>query len=321
VKAMVHTEYGTPEVLRLEDVEQPVPDKDEVLIRVRAAGVNWADHALLTGVPWMVRLGSGIRRPRNGIRGTDVAGVVEAVGADVTRFGLGDGVLGWCKGAFAEYVCAPEADLVSKPENIAFEQAAAVPMAGMVALQALRDIGDVQAGEKVLIVGASGGIGSFAVQIAKAMGAEVTGVSSTPNADLVRSIGADHVIDYTKADFTEGSERYDFILDMSDTHSLAERRRVMTPDGVLIPNSGRGGRWAGSLRRIVAARLFSPFVSQTLRPFLSMPKRDDLLELTELIASGDVTPVVGRTHPLAGVGDAMTEVASGHARGKTVIVV
>jgi NADPH:quinone reductase-like Zn-dependent oxidoreductase len=191
----------------------------------------------------------------------------------------------------------------------------------MVALQALRDIGDVQAGEKVLIVGASGGIGSFAVQIAKAMGAEVTGVSSTPNADLVRSIGADHVIDYTKADFTEGSERYDFILDMADTHSLAERRRVMTPDGVLIPNSGRGGRWAGSLRRIVAARLFSPFVSQTLRPFLSMPKRDDLLELTELIASGDVTPVVGRTHPLAGVGDAMTEVASGHARGKTVIVV
>lgn len=321
MKAVVHHEYGSPDVLGLEEVTQPTPGDSEVLVRVRAVGVNWADYSILTGVPYMVRLGFGLRHPRDGIRGTDVSGVVERVGSEVVEFQPGDEVFGWGKGAFAEFVAIPEDHLVSKPPGIIHEQAAAVPMAGMVALQALRDIGRVTAGQKVLVVGASGGIGTFAVQIAKAMGAEVTGVCSTDNLDLVQSIGADHVIDYTKQDFTEQDERYDFILDIADNHSFSARRRVLTSNGVLVPNSGEGGRLVGSLGRILAARLLSPFVSQRLHPFLSLSKRDDLVALKELIEAGDVVPVVGRTYPLIEAAAALDYVGHRHSRGKTVVIV
>lgn len=230
--------------------------------------------------------------------------MIEAVGPKVAEFHPGDEVFGWCKGAFAEYVCVSEAKLASKPHDMTFEQAAAVPMAGMVALQALRDIGDVQPGQKVLVVGASGGIGSFAVQIAKTMGAEVTGVCSTKNVDLVRSVGADEVTDYKQRDFTTGEARYDVILDIGDKHFIAARRRVLAPRGVLIPNPGEGGRLGGSLGRIIAARILSRFISQRLRPFLSMPNREDLLALRDLMESGQVTPFVGRTYPLVETADA-----------------
>ncbi len=322
MKAMINREYGLPrEVLREGDVERPTPGTGEVLLRVRAAGVNWADFSLVRGVPWMLRLGFGLRHPRKRVRGSDVAGVVEAVGDGVVDLAVGDDVLGWCEGAFAEYVCVPEGQLVPKPARIGFEQAAAVPMAGMVALQAMRDVGKVTAGDRVLVNGASGGIGTFAVQVAKALGAEVTGVCSTDNVELVRSCGADRVIDYTEVDFTEEDERYDCILDIADNRSLAARRRVLAPEGTLIPNSGEGGRLAGSLGRIVTARVVSLFVRQRLLPFLSLPKRADLLALTELIEAGDLTPMVGRTFTLAETGDALEYVGHRHARGKTVVTV
>jgi NADPH:quinone reductase-like Zn-dependent oxidoreductase len=322
MKAMVHTEYGEPtEVLAPAVTDRPVPEKGEVLIRVHAAGVNWADWALVRGVPLMVRLGYGLRRPRRTIRGSDVAGVVEQAGEGVEHLAVGDEVFGWCEGAFAEYACAPEGNLVPKPAGITFAQAAAVPMAGMVALQALRDVGEVRAGQRVLVNGASGGIGTFAVQVAKAFGAEVTGVCSTDNVELVRAVGADHVHDYTKVDFTLEDERYDCILDIADNRSLAARRRVLTAHGTLIPNSGEGGRLAGSLGRIVAARVVSLFVRQRLHPFLSMPKRADLVTLAELIDAGDVTPVVGRTFTLAEAGDALDHVGRRHAHGKTVLTI
>lgn len=321
MKAVVHHVYGTPDDLRLEDVEMPAPGADEVLLRVRAVGINWADYSILTGIPYMVRLGFGLRRPRRGIRGTDVAGEVEAVGSKVIELTPGDHVFGWCGGSLAEYACAPEGNLVSKPERLTFEEAAATPMAGLVALQALRDVGDVQPGQEVLVVGASGGIGTFAVQIAKAMGAKVTGVCSTRNMDLVASLGASRVIDYTRQDFTEGEDRYDFILDIADNHSLADRRRVLTPNGTLVPNSGEGGRWVGSLGRIIGARLLSPFVPQRLHPFLSTYKREDLISLRELMDSGDVTPVVGKTYSLTDAAEAMQLVGARHSVGKTVVTV
>ena len=322
MKAMVHKEYGAPaEVMQLAETEQPVPGKDEVLIRVRAAGVNWADWALACGVPMMVRLGYGLRRPRKQVRGSDVAGVVERVGDDVTRLTVGDEVFGWCEGAFAECACAPEDHLVPKPAAITFEQAAAVPMAGMVALQAMRDIAKLRPGQKVLVNGASGGIGLFAVQVAKALGAEVTGVCSTPHVDLVRSLGADRVIDYTETDFTEEDERYDAILDIADNRSLAARRQVLTPEGTLIPNSGEGGRLGGSLSRIVSARLASLVIRQDLHPFLSLPKHEDLMALAGMIETGDITPVVGKTFSLAEAGDALEYARRRHAGGKTVITV
>jgi NADPH:quinone reductase-like Zn-dependent oxidoreductase len=272
-------------------------------------------------VPFMVRLGFGLRHPKEGIRGTDISGEAEAVGSAVQGLAPGDEVFGWCTGGLAEYVAVPGSNLVRKPSGISFEGAAAVPMAGMVALQALRDLGQVQSGQRVLIVGASGGIGTFAVQIAKAMSAHVTGVCSTDNLDLVRSIGADAVIDYTKQDFTDMDERYDFILDIADTHSLSARRRVLTRHGVLVPNSGEGGRLVGSLGRIVGARLLSVFVSQRLHPFLSRWKREDLVALAELIESGRVVPVVGSTYPLVDAGAALDVVGRRHSRGKTVVVV
>jgi NADPH:quinone reductase-like Zn-dependent oxidoreductase len=320
MKAMVHTRYGTPEVMELQDVPEPTPSSDEVLLEVRAAGVNWADFSMVRGMPYLMRLGYGLRRPRSGLRGSDVAGVVSAVGDNVTEFSIGDDVFGWCKGAFAEYACAKESNLTRKPADLTFEEAAATPMAGMVALQALRDMADLKPGQKVLINGASGGIGSFAVQIAKAMGAEVTGVCSTQNTDMVQDLGADHVIDYTTTDFTKGDKKYDVILDIADRHSIAERRRVMTEGGTLIPNSGRGGPWFGSVGRIIGARLLSPFVSQRLKPFLSLGKKADLETLVWMIEAGQVSPVVGRTFSLSEAAAAVAYVGDGHVSGKAVIV-
>lgn len=322
MKAAVQHEYGPPEeVVTLEDVAVPTIEDEEVLVRVRAAGTNWADWSMTRGMPYVMRLGYGLRVPRQGVRGTDVAGTVERTGREVSRFRQGDEVFGWCIGAFAEYVSVPQDQLVPKPDGITFEQAAGVPLAGCVALQAVRDVAGIQPGDKVLVNGASGGIGSFTVQIAKALGAEVTGVCSTPNLDLVRSIGADRVIDYTREDYTEGAERYDLILDMADNHTLADRRRVLSRKGTLIPNSGGGGPWIGSLGRISKAWVVSPFVSQKLRPFLSLAKQGDLLVLSELIDKGDVTPVVGNTFPLASAGAAIRKAGSGHARGKVIVTV
>ncbi|MDH3730165.1 MAG: NAD(P)-dependent alcohol dehydrogenase [Acidimicrobiia bacterium] len=322
MRAVVHDEFGPPqEVLELRDISKPSIKDDEVLIRVRAAAANWADWSNTMGQPYVVRPLYGLRRPRSGVRGTDVAGTVEAVGERVDQLQAGDDVLGWGTGAFAEYVAGKAGNFVPKPTSISFEQAAAVPMAGLVALQAVRDIGKVQTGHKVLINGASGGIGTMTVQIAKAFGAEVTGVCSTPNVDMVGSIGADHVIDYTVEDYTESGLRYDLILDIADNHSLAANRRALTPNGTLIPNSGEGGRWFGSIGRIIKARIVSPFVSHKLRPFLSMPKREDLLALTELIDAGEVTPVIDTAYELGETPQAVGHVGTRHAQGKVVITI
>jgi NADPH:quinone reductase-like Zn-dependent oxidoreductase len=323
MKAVVQARYGRPEdVLAVGDLPDPRPGPGEVLVRVSTAGVNWADCALTRGVPYMLRAGYGLREPRNPVRGTDVAGTVEAVGDGVTDVRKGDEVFGSCAGAFAELAVAREQDVVGKPTTISFEEAAGATMAGLVALQALRDVGHVSPGQRVLVNGASGGIGTFAVQIAKALGAEVTGVCSRPHVGLVASIGADHVIDYTREDFTRSSTRtYDVILDMVDDRSLAERRRAMTPHGTLIPNSGAGNRWIGSLGRIVWARMASLVVRQSFRPFLSTQKRADLLALRQLLDDGVVRPIVGETHPLDEAPRAVTVAGGGHATGKTVISV
>jgi NADPH:quinone reductase-like Zn-dependent oxidoreductase len=319
---MVQDNYGSEETLELREVDKPAIREREVLIRVRAAGVNPADWAIMSGLPYIARPVYGLRRPGFGVRGTDVAGVVEAMGASVTRFRSGDEVFGWGHGSFAEYASAKEDGLELKPANITFEQAAAVPMAGMVALQAVRDHGKVRSGHRVLINGASGGIGTFAVQIAKSLGAEVTGVCSTRNVDLVRSIGADHVIDYSKEDFTESGERYDFILDNVANHSLSRLRRALTPTGTLVPNAGRfDNRWFAGAGRVIAANVLSPFVSQTLRPFLVSQNHGDLRVLKELIDAGKVTPVVGRAYSLRETREAMNQVGQGHARGKIAITV
>jgi NADPH:quinone reductase-like Zn-dependent oxidoreductase len=262
----------------------------------------------------------GLRKPKNGVRGTDVAGEVEAIGTSVTRFRPGDEVFGWCNGSFAEYAATSEDALALKPANLTFEQAAAVPESGQVALQALRDLGKLRPGQKVLINGASGGTGTFAVQIAKSLGADVTGVCSTRNVDLVRSIGADHVIDYTREDFTQKGQRYDFILDNVGKHSLSSLRRALTPAGILVPNSGGfDNRWFASGGRVISANVLSLFVRQTLRTFLMRRKQDDLVILKESIEAGKITPVIGRTYPLNETPQAIVQVGGGHTRGKVVI--
>ena len=322
MKAVVQARYGRPEdVLAVGDLPVPTPGTGEVRIRVRAAGVNWADRAVTRGVPYMLRAGYGLSHPRNPVRGTDVAGTVEAVGSGVTDLHEGDEVFGTCTGAFAEQAVAKHDDVIVKPTTISLEEVAGVPMAGLVALQALRDVGRVEPGQRVLVNGASGGIGTLAVQIARTLGAEVTGVCSTPHLDLVSSIGADHVIDYTRVDYTRSGQRYDVILDMADDRSLADRRRALTPSGTLIPNSGAGNRWIGSLGRIVMARMASAVVSQSFRPFLSTPKRDDLLALRRLLEDGSIRPIVGETHPLEAASTAVERAGGGHATGKVVIVV
>jgi NADPH:quinone reductase-like Zn-dependent oxidoreductase len=325
MKAILQDEYGSAAVLETRDIDRPEIGDDQVLVRVRAAGVNPADWAVMNGLPYIARPVYGLRKPKNAVRGTDVAGTVEAVGTGVTRFRTSDEVFGWCSGlggAFAEYAAVSEDALAPKPANLSFEQAAAVPMAGLVALQALRDHGGVRAGQKVLINGASGGIGTFAVQIAKALGAEVTGVCSTRNVEMVRSIGADHVIDYTREDFTQGDERYDFILDNVANHSLSDLRGALTPTGTLVPNGGGfDHQWIASGARVVSAHLLNLFVSQRLRPFLVSPKSEDLVILKELIEAGKVMPVIDRTYPLSEASEAIDHVGGGHARGKLAVTV
>jgi len=324
MKAMVHDVYGPPEVLALREIDRPPFGDDQVLVRVRAASVNPPDWAGVHGVPYIVRAAFGLRRPRNGVRGTDLAGTVEAVGRSVTRLHVGDDVFGrGASGTFAEYAAAPAQHLVPKPASVTFEQAAAVPMSGLTALQALRDAGQLKPGQKVLIVGAGGGIGTFAVQIARSTGAEVTGVCSTSKVDLVRSLGAHHVIDYTREDFTQGAGRYELVLDNVLQHPLSRLLRVVNPKGTLVPNGGQfHKRWIASTGvLLVQAPILSLFVSQRIRTCNESPGQADLLVLKELLESGKVAPVVGRTYPLSRTADAIRHFGEGHARGKIVITV
>jgi NADPH:quinone reductase-like Zn-dependent oxidoreductase len=322
VKAIVQDVYGSADVLELRDIDKPGIGDDEVLVRIRAAAVNPADWSIMTGLPYIARMLYGLRKPKIGVRGTDVAGEVSAVGSSVTRFRPGDEVFGWCNGSFAEYAGTSEDALALKPANLTFEQAAAVPESGQVALQALRNHGKVQPGQKVLINGASGGIGTFAVQLAKSLGANVTGVCSTRNVDLVRSLGADHVIDYTREDFTKKDQRYDFILDNAGNLPLSSLRRALTATGTLVPNSGGfDNRWVASGGRVVSAKVLSLFVKQNLRTFVMKRKLEDLIVLKESIEAAKITPVVGRTSPLNETPQAIVQVRGGHTRGKIVITV
>ena len=319
----MHSEYGSPDVLEFKDIERPVVKDDEVLVRVRAAAVNPPDWAGVHGVPYIVRLVFGLRRPKLPVRGTDLAGIVASVGKNVTRLRVGDDVFGRGVGTFAEYAVAPEEHLVPKPANITFEQAASVAMSGLTALQALRDSGGIRQGQRVLIVGAGGGVGTFAVQIAKSFGAEVTGVCSTSKQDLVRSIGADHVIDYTQEDFTEGEKRYDLVLDNVLRHSLSDLLRALSRDGTLVPNGGQFyKRWFASTGvLLIKAPLLSLFVPQRICVCTERPEQDDLLVLKGLMESGKLTPVVGRTYPLSRAREAVSYFGEGHAEGKVVITV
>jgi NADPH:quinone reductase-like Zn-dependent oxidoreductase len=307
--------------MELGEVDKPVVEDDGVLLRVRAASVNPPDWAGLRGVPYIARPHFGLRRPRNPVRGSDVAGIVAAVGRNVTRLAVGDEVFGAGAGTFAEYAVAAEKHLAPKPAGLTFEQAAAAPMAGLTALQALRDVGRVQPGQKVLINGAGGGIGTFAVQIAKAFGADVTGVCSASKADLVRSLGADHVIDYAQEDFTRGAERYDFILDNVLNHSLSELVRALSTKGMLVPNGGQfWKRWTASTGVIlIKAPLLSLVVPQQIRHVTLSSEQDALFALKELLESGKVTPAIGRSYPLSQTPEAMAYFGEGHARGKVVI--
>lgn len=322
MRAAVQHRYGPPSVLESSKVGIPLPGRGDALVQVGAASVHPGDYFVMTGEPYIVRLVFGLRRPRHGIPGRDLAGVVAAVGKDVTALRPGEEVFGWSTaGTLAEYACVPADQLVRKPDRLTMAHAAAVPTSALTALQALRNIANVRPGQTVLVTGASGGVGSFAVQIAKAFGAEVTGVCSTRNVELVRSLGADHVIDYTRTNFTRAEKRYDVILDTVEAQPLAAARRALTPTGTLIPNSGRGGRWLGPLGRIVKARVLSGFTRQQLRPFASVEKRQDLLTLVDLLATGQVTPSIDRTYLLDEAADALRYVGAGHTRGKVVITV
>jgi len=324
MKAIVYRSYGSPDVLRLEEIEKPVPNDDQVLVRVRAASVNPLDWHYMEGKPYIARLiGFGLLKPKVTRLGVDYAGTVESVGTNVTQFKPGDDVFGGRTGAFAEYVCVlADRAVVRKPANLTFEQAASVPVAAITALQGLRDKGKIQPGQRVLINGASGGVGTFAVQIAKSFGADVTGVCSTRNLDMVRSIGADQVIDYTKEDFTKSGQRYDLILDNVGNHSLLEYRRVLQPRGryVLIGGGGPNDRrWIGPLVRPIKALMLSPFVSQDMGMMLAEQNKKDLTILSDLMQAGKVTPVIDRRYSLSEVSEAIRYLEQGHARGKVVI--
>jgi NADPH:quinone reductase-like Zn-dependent oxidoreductase len=324
MNAIVQDRYGSADVLELGEVDMPVPKDDEVLLRVHAAGVEPGVWHLMTGMPYLVRLlGYGLRRPKVRVRGRDVAGRVEAVGKDVTGFRPGDEVFGICEGSFAEYACARADKLVPKPANLTFEQAAVVPISGLTALQGVRDRGQVRPGQRVLVIGAAGGVGSFAVQLAKAFGAEVTGVCSTTKADLVRSIGADQVIDYTREDFADGTRHWDLILDTAGNRPLSQLQRALTPKGTLVLVGGEGGgRWLGGFeRQLFWAPMRSPFVGQKLRSLASKERKEDLQTLRELIEAGKVTPVIDRTYPLAEAPEAIRYLAQGHPRGKVAVTV
>lgn len=321
MKAIVQDRYGSAEVLELRDIDVPELSEDDVLVRVHAAGLDRGVWHLMVGLPYLVRVvGFGFRAPKNPVLGMDVAGRVEAVGKNVAGFQPGDEVFGIGSGTFAEYACVKQKQLAPKPTNLTFEQAAAVPVSGITALQGLRDKGEVAAGQRVLITGASGGVGTFAVQIAKALGAEVTGVCSGSKMDMVQSIGADHAIDYAREDFTKAGQRYDVILDIGGNRSLSHLRRVLTPKGTLVITGGEeGDRWIGGIHRQLLALALSPFVGQRLRSFIAEEGSEHLHSLTELIEAGKVTPVVDRTFPLGEAPDAIRYLIEGHARGKIVI--
>jgi NADPH:quinone reductase-like Zn-dependent oxidoreductase len=330
MKAIRYARYGSPDVLELQDIDLPLVDDEDILVRVRAAAVNPLDFHFLRGTPYLIRTMAGLSRPKANGLGADMAGQVEAVGRKVTRFQPGDEVFGSRDlgarqrgGAFAEYFSVhQDGTVVPKPANVTFEEAAAVPVAGFTALQALRDKGKVQSGQKVLVNGAGGGVGTFAVQLAKAYGAEVTGVCSTGKVELVRSIGADRVVDYTRDDFTGAGQRYDLVVDTAGGHSLAEIRRALTPKGTLVVVGGPlKDLWLGPLFDPVKLLVLSPFVSQRLSPMLARNSRDDLAVLRELIEAGKVTPVIDRTYPLSEVPEAIRYLEEGHARGKVVITV
>ncbi len=318
MQAIVQDRYGSADVLELREIDRPAVGDDDVLVRVRAASVNPQDWHIMRASPFIVRImGNGMRAPTNPIRGTDVAGVVEAVGANVTRFRPGDEVCGWCGGAFAEYVSADESHFVPKPSDLSFEGAATLGMAGCTALQGLRDAGGLQAGQEVLIVGAGGGVGTYAVQIAKALGARVTGVCSSAKVDLVRSIGADDVVDYTGEDFTRAGKRYDLILQLAGTASPAACRRALAEKGTLVLSSGEG-RFAG-IDRIFRGLAASPFVGQRVSVLVTKETNEDLVTLAGFVESGQLTPVIGKTYALGEVPEAIAHVEAGHAEGKIVI--
>src|ERR687893_2326764 len=324
MKAIVRDTYGSPDVLELTDIDKPEPQDEEVLVRVHAASVNPADWHILRGAPYIARMQFGLRKPKDRVLGCDVAGHVEAVGKNVTMLQPGDEVFGspfmHGFGAFAECVCVSETLLAPKPATLSFDHAAAVPLAASTALQALRDHGRIEEGHKVLIIGASGGVGTLAVQIAKSFDAKVTGVCSTRNVELVRSLGADHIIDYTKEDFTRSGQNYDLIFQLAGTHSPSECRRALTPKGTLVQISGESdGRWIGAVDRIVKALVLSPFVGQKLASFTVKPNKEDLQFLSQLIEAGKLTPVIDRAYSLSETPEAIRYLEEGHARGKVVI--
>ncbi|MDQ3468611.1 MAG: NAD(P)-dependent alcohol dehydrogenase [Actinomycetota bacterium] len=322
MKAITQDTYGSPDdVLELRDIDTPAIKRDEVLLEVHAASVAGDDWHLVRGEPYAARLVTGLRKPRHRVPGRDVAGRVLAVGSAVTEFGPGDEVFGWCAGAFAEHVAVPAANLGHKPVNLTLAQAAVVPVSGLTALQAVRDAGRVRPHQHVLVIGASGGVGTFAVQTAKAFGARVTGVCSTTNTDLVRSIGADHVIDYTLEDFAQRAGHYDVIIDLVGNRSLADLRRALTRRGTLVLIGGAGGQWFKGTHRFLGALLLSPFVRHRLRPLVHRGRARDLATLQELIEAGKLTPVVSAHFGLAEVPDAIRHFANGHARGKVAITI
>jgi NADPH:quinone reductase-like Zn-dependent oxidoreductase len=323
MRAIVRDAYGSADVLELRDIDRPVVGDDEVLVRVRAAGVDQGVWHVMAGLPYPIRVaGYGLRAPKNRVLGADVAGVVEAVGNDVTRFQLGDEVFGIATGSYAEYARAPEDKLAPRPANLTFEQAAVVAVSGLTALQGLRDHGRVRPGQKVLIIGASGGVGTYAVQVATAFGARVSGVCSTTKVDLVRSLGADRVIDYTREDFADEERRYDVILDVGGNASLSRLRRALTPKGTLVIIGGESdGRWIGGTDRQLRALVLSPFVGQKLGTFIARENHEDMIVLKALIEAGKVTPVIDRAYPLSEVADAIRYMRDGRARGKVVITV
>jgi len=319
MQAITQDAYGSHDVLKLADMDKPEIAEGEVLVRVRAASIHVGDWILMTGSPFVMRFATGLRKPKNRVPGTDIAGIVEAVGTGVERLRPGDEVFGWCAGAFAEYARTTEDQLVRKPANLTFEQAAAVGVSASTALQLLRDDARIQPGQKILINGASGGVGTFAVQIAKALGAEVTGVCSTKNVEMVRAIGADHTIDYTREDFTAGVERYDVILDNVGDRSMARIRRALNPRGTLISNGG--GHAGGKLGRTLRTMFVSMVVRQQAGPTVKTQNHDDLVALQGLVEAGKVMPVIDQTYPLTATPAAIDHVAAGHARGTVVITV